>query len=117
MSDSLRFEDLIPTPMKTSTQLLRKKTGESIPSVERDGLQAALAGSLRIGCVPTDAHQNDIDRETHPFGSQRLILSLFSQTAKHRPAGRLIVNAKNRQGRTRTRQPSLYRFAKRLAPF
>ncbi|MDZ4075928.1 MAG: hypothetical protein U1E04_14385, partial [Hylemonella sp.] len=29
----LSFEDLIPTPMKTSAQLSRKQTGESIPSV------------------------------------------------------------------------------------
>ncbi|MFN7446344.1 MAG: hypothetical protein ACK5RC_14480, partial [Curvibacter sp.] len=30
----LSFEDLIPTPMKTSALLSRKQTGESIPSVE-----------------------------------------------------------------------------------
>jgi hypothetical protein len=43
----LTLKDLIPIPMTTSKQLLRKKTGESIPSVERDRLQAALAGSIR----------------------------------------------------------------------
>ncbi|HEX5805098.1 MAG TPA: hypothetical protein VFY31_02030, partial [Macromonas sp.] len=31
----LSFEDLIPTPMKTSAHLSRKQTGESIPSIER----------------------------------------------------------------------------------
>ncbi|MDO8442557.1 MAG: hypothetical protein Q7S97_15445, partial [Polaromonas sp.] len=36
MSDSLRFKELFPTPMKTSTQLLRKTTGESIPSLIND---------------------------------------------------------------------------------
>jgi hypothetical protein len=30
----LSFEDLIPTPMKTSAPLSRKQTGESIPSFE-----------------------------------------------------------------------------------
>lgn len=32
MSGSFRCEDLIPTPMKTSTTMSRKKRGESIPS-------------------------------------------------------------------------------------
>jgi hypothetical protein len=42
MSDSFRLdEDLIPTPMKTSAQLSRKQTGESIPSFEADGFAAA----------------------------------------------------------------------------
>jgi hypothetical protein len=31
----LSFEDLIPTPMKTSALLSRKQTGESIPSFNR----------------------------------------------------------------------------------
>ncbi|MFN7862262.1 MAG: hypothetical protein ACK5N7_02900, partial [Curvibacter sp.] len=31
----LSFEDLIPTPMKTSALLSRKQRGESIPSVNR----------------------------------------------------------------------------------
>ena len=32
----LSFEDLIPTPMKTSAQLLREKREESIPSFDAD---------------------------------------------------------------------------------
>ncbi len=30
----LLFEDLIPTPMKTSAPMSRKQTGESIPSID-----------------------------------------------------------------------------------
>ena len=35
MSDSLRFKDLIPMPMTSRSLLLRKKTGETIPSFHR----------------------------------------------------------------------------------
>ena len=33
----LSFEDLIPTSVKTSAPTSRKQSGESIPSVEKDG--------------------------------------------------------------------------------
>jgi len=38
----LSFEDLIPTPMKTSAPISRKKRGESIPSIHR------TSGKLRL---------------------------------------------------------------------
>ena len=37
-----------------------------------------MAIAQRISRVSTDAHQHDIDRETHPFGRQHLVSSLFS---------------------------------------
>ena len=37
-----------------------------------------MAIAQRISRVSTDVHQNDIDRETHPFGRQHLVSSLFS---------------------------------------
>jgi hypothetical protein len=37
------FKNLISTPMKTRTQILRKKTGESIPSLGTDAQQQDAA--------------------------------------------------------------------------
>lgn len=47
----LTFEDLIHTPMKTSTQLLRMKTEEFVPSIDADTQQqdAASRRVLRAG--------------------------------------------------------------------
>jgi len=45
----LSFEDLIPTPMKTSAQLSRKQTGESIPSFNADAT-AGLAFGILMAC-------------------------------------------------------------------
>jgi len=42
----LTLKELFPTPMKTSTQLLRKTTGESIPSVERTCAKSRAGRSL-----------------------------------------------------------------------
>jgi hypothetical protein len=44
----LSFEDLIPTPMKTSAQLSREKRGESIPSANTDAQARALA---KLACL------------------------------------------------------------------
>ena len=43
--------------------------------------------------APTDANQNDVDWEAHLFGSQHRVSSLFSQSAQHRRASCLTVNA------------------------
>ena len=45
----LLFKDLIATPMKTRAPLLRKKRGESIPSIER-------TSSSRLRLLPAAAH-------------------------------------------------------------
>ena len=44
----LSFEDLIPTPMKTSAQLLREKREESIPSFDAEPELASLSLTLRL---------------------------------------------------------------------
>ncbi|MBN9330861.1 hypothetical protein, partial [Comamonas sp.] len=46
----LSFEDLIPTPMKTSAHLSRKQTGESIPSFKSDWLTASRL-TLTLACT------------------------------------------------------------------
>lgn len=48
-------------------------------------LKMAIAQWIRG--VPTDANQNHIDWESHPFGRQHLVSSLLNQSAQHRPAG------------------------------
>jgi hypothetical protein len=45
---SLAFvEDLIPAPMNTRTPMWRKQTRESVPSINTDRLQPALAATVR----------------------------------------------------------------------
>jgi hypothetical protein len=44
----LMFEDLIPTPMKTSAPIWRKKQGESIPSIDTDPQQQEEAPPLML---------------------------------------------------------------------
>lgn len=46
-----------------------------------------------MSCVPTDAQQNYVEREAHPFGNQHLKSSLFSKSTLHRRAGGLPANA------------------------
>src|SRR5450759_3338783 len=43
--------------------------------------------------VPTDAQQNDVDWESHSFGAQHRVSTLFSQRPQHSRAGCLTVNA------------------------
>src|SRR5450830_442924 len=52
-----------------------------------------MAIAQRIRRLPTDAYQNDGDWEAHPFGSQHLVSSLFSQSAQHSRVAGLTVNA------------------------
>src|SRR5674476_606328 len=52
-----------------------------------------LAVAQRISRVPTDAHQKDVDWESHPFGSPHRVLNLLCHGAQYRPAGGLTVNA------------------------
>ena len=51
---------------------------------------AVVQGICRL---PTDANQNDVEWQTHPFGRQPRISSLFSQSTQHRPVSGLTANA------------------------
>jgi len=52
-----------------------------------------MSQTQRICRVPTDAYQNDVDWEAHPFGSQHLVSTLLCQNAQHSRAGGLTASA------------------------
>jgi hypothetical protein len=84
-------KDLFKQWQKSDHPAVDRRMVDKHASLLHHFLKMAIAQWIRR--VPTDAHQNHVDWESHSFGAQHLVSTLFSQSPQHSRAGCLTVNA------------------------